>query len=411
MMRDVPYSSSLLLLATIGGCVGIPDPVEVGVPKQFHERQIVVTLDDDSADRRAAITQSLVDDYGLTPKGQFPLDSIKVQCIVLQVPAEWSIDEELERLAKDRRVAAVQLNQVFKGMAAQHTDPYAKMLYGAQVLGVSAAHQWSTGRGIRIAVIDTGVNADHPDLRGRIVKTENFVDGGEASFATDKHGTAVAGVIAAVADDGIGIFGVAPDAELLAAKACWYSEGQTEHASCSSWTLAKALDYAIAQKVRVINMSLAGPDDALLDRLVTAAADHGISIVAATTDPKAANPGFPASHPQVIAVTASDTQNKIRPMGWHRDGLLAAPGEEILTTTPAQGYDFVSGSSLAAAHVSGAVALLLQSEPTLTPAQIAERLRSTAHMGTLTNSGEPTSTGVIDICAALGKSSPQIRCD
>ena len=112
---------------------------------------------------------------------------------------------------------------------------------------------------MRVAVVDTGVDTNHPDLADRVVKTINFVEGGEKTFTSDQHGTAVAGVIGARADNGMGIYGIAPDADLLAVKACWHRRPGTSEASCSSWTLAKAIDFAIVERVRVLNLSLSGP--------------------------------------------------------------------------------------------------------------------------------------------------------
>ena len=107
---------------------------------------------------------------------------------------------------------------------------------------------------------------DHPDLRGRIVVARNFVDARDA--VAELHGTAVAGIIGARADNGVGIVGVAPEAQLMALRACWQVPADANAAVCSSFTLAKALQFAIDNNARVINLSLGGPRDRLLERLV-----------------------------------------------------------------------------------------------------------------------------------------------
>ena len=148
---------------------------------------------------------------------------------------------------------------------------------------IDAPEAWAvtTGStGVTVAVIDTGIETKHPDLKGRVAKTENFVDGGAQSFAQDRHGTAVAGVIGARANNNEGIFGVAPGADLLGIKACWHSTAGGLEARCSSWTLAKAIDFAVINGTRVINLSLGGPPDPLLTRLIAKAIERGATVVA-----------------------------------------------------------------------------------------------------------------------------------
>jgi subtilisin family serine protease len=250
-----------------------------------------------------------------------------------------------------------------------------------------------------VAVIDTGIETEHPDLVGRVAKTANFVDGGAQSFAQDRHGTAVAGVIGARANNNEGIFGVAPRADLIGIKACWHSTAHGLEARCSSWTLAKAIDFAVSNGTRVINLSLGGPPDPLLTRLIAKAIERGTTVVAAAMDGADA-PGFPASLPLVIGVVASDSHNDVRSGDRDRATMLAAPGVEILTTTPRHAYAFVSGTSLAAAHVSGVVALLLEREPMMSPSQVRLVLFATAHP--VTASGV-AAIRLVDACAALAR--------
>src|SRR5262249_57355971 len=138
----------------------------------------------------------------------------------------------------------------------------------------------------------------HPDLEGRIAKTATFVQGGEKSFSEDLHGTAVAGIIAADADNHIGIFGVAPEAQIMVAKACWHRAPTAVEAVCSSWALARALDFAIAGDAQVLNLSLGGPADPLLARLIAKAVDRGATVVAAGVGGGGPAPGLSGSlHP------------------------------------------------------------------------------------------------------------------
>jgi subtilisin family serine protease len=334
--------------------------------------------------------------------GSFPLRSIGLECVVFQVAPDRSIVELLASLAGDPRVALAEENQVFRGLAQPRAEPAGSLGYGAALIHADAAQRTRTGKGIRVAVVDTGVAKDHPGLHGRIVATQNFVDGGERSFERDRHGTAVAGVIAA-GGDGARVHGIAPDAEVLAIKACWYVGADEGTALCSSWTLAKALDFAITAGAHIVNMSLSGPVDELLARLIARAHEQGMITVAAAAEEGDA-PGFPASQPRVIAVLASDDRGQVRLPAWTAQAdALVAPGVDILTTVPSDGWDFLSGSSLAAAHVTGVVALLREQSPRLAAGEALDVLKRTARAMPRDVREPAREVGLVDACAALAR--------
>jgi hypothetical protein len=397
------HGAVVALVVTLCGCGGVRTPGGADgadVPTQLQSRQVIVTLAGGTPARVAELPEALQQAYGLRAVGAFPLSSLGVQCVVFEVPPDRSMSDTVARLAADPRVESAQPNQLFRGLAVSHDDPYASMQYGTRAIHADLAHRWATGKGVSVAVVDTGVDTHHPDLRGRIARSASFVQGGEHSFSEDTHGTAVAGIIAAVAGNRIGIVGVAPEARIVAAKACWHRRPRDLRAVCSSWTIAKAVDYAIAGRVAVLNLSLGGPADPLLSRLIERAIERRISVIAAVMDQGGPAPGFPASLEPVIAVVATDPDGSVHaPAGLSRPGVLAAPGIDVLTTAPRGAYDFHSGSSLAAAHVSGVVALLLERDPTLTPAQVR---------GLLTDTARPPAGGAVaarsvDACAALAR--------
>jgi subtilisin family serine protease len=172
--------------------------------------------------------------------------------------------------------------------------------------------------------------------------------------------------------------------------------------------LAKAVDHAIRSGAQVMNLSLAGPVDPLLTRLLVAAHGRGTTIVAAAAD-GAAGPGFPASLGHVLAVVASDARGQVVPRVWTardvRSTLLAAPGVEVVTTVPRQGHALQSGSSLAAAHVSGVTALLLQHVPGLAPQQLAQIVAASARPA-----AADAAARIVDACAALAQASGKPAC-
>ncbi len=385
----------LLLGILASGCAwqGLSSWAAGVPPAQLRPEQIIVALPLVAPTAIADATRNLARQYGLKPSMRgFPLPSIGLHCIVLDVPADTDVDDTLARIAMHPGVRLAQRNQRFETFSTRHSDPYASLQHGPAAMRVDQAHRVATGRGIRIGLVDTGVDRDHADLAQRIAASRNFVRGGARAFSRDAHGTAVAGVIVANADDGIGIYGVAPNAELVAAKACWHGDGSSEGALCSSWTLALAIDYAIENEAQVLNLSLGGPPDALLETLLAKAAEESIVIVAAAGD-GSDEPRFPASLEFVIGVVeASDVLSPASVPA----RTLAAPGQEIITTAPGDAYRYHSGSSLSTAHVSGLVALLLEHAPELSPREIGEVLARSAG-----GAAAGSSPAVADACTAL----------
>jgi len=406
---------TLLLSACSGGLPPLIEPDET--PKQFLSRQVIVVLSDDLREQWPAIDREIQLRYAIAKAGEFPLASIRVNCLVYripesgnpgQVPEYLPPDQVIQALGRDARIQLVERNQLFESLQNSSADPYAALEYGPQTTGADLAHRVSTGKGVPIAVIDTGVDWNHPDLIGRIAKIQNFVDGGDAHFNDESHGTAVTGVIAARANNGVGIYGVAPDSSVTALKACWYASPDSAKAACASWTLAKAIDFAINAGSRIINLSLSGPPDELLKRLLDAAFKKGVIVVAAAAEDKP-QPGFPASLPTVIPVISSDARRQVARPAWLSQLLpIAAPGVDILTTAPHAGYNFLSGSSLATAHVTGVVALLLQQQPHLRPDEVRQILVRTGYAGPA-STHQPQAT-LVNACRALASLDDGLAC-
>jgi len=366
-------------VALLAGCATSPStPVEPAVQSD-PARFVVVTLRNDTAPSmpRAGSTvrgyepppsyslapatrasaQAVATTYGLREVTAWPIGLLGIHCIVYELPAGANREAALERLRRDKRVESAQPYQSFSTLTndtgTATGDPYRPLQKNLDIMDVTGAHLWSRGEGVRVAIIDTGIDTTHPDLAGRVVKQENFVDGSKGG--RDRHGTAVAGVIAAVENNSLGIVGIAPAARLYSMRACWPAAGDDARAVCSTLTLAKALAAAVEAHMDIVNLSLAGPADPLLTRLVEVGLRRGIVFVGATPRNTEDN-GFPTAIPGVIGVDAAGTRASA-------DSVLFAPGSEVLTLVPDGRYDFLSGSSLAAASVSGGVALLLARTP------------------------------------------------
>lgn len=300
-----------------------------------------------NAQRRMA--KRIARQYGLKLVDDWPMPLIGLDCFVMDVPASLSPEQAAKLLSADPLVAFAEPMHEYRGQGGSplDNDPLYQAEPAARLWRLADLHQISTGRNVAVAVIDSGVDGSHPDLAGQISVNRNFVAGRAA--AAEQHGTGVAGIIAAKGGNGLGIVGVAPQARLLALRACW-QRGSTAGTVCDTLSLAKALHFAIDSKAQVINLSLAGPPDILLARLLQVAADRGISIVAAY-DRSLPGGGFPASQSGVIRVS----DEMVAGQGGE---VYVAPGRDVLTTQPGGRWNLVNGSSFAAAHVSGLVALI-----------------------------------------------------
>ena len=174
-----------------------------------------------SADRKR-VAEELAARFKLRIVGSWPMPALGVDCFVMEVPEALPLEPLIERLALDARVESVQAMNHFRVLA--HDDPLYPLQPTAGLWHLAELHRVATGRNVRVAAIDSGVELDHPDLDGRVMLARNFVDTRDA--VAELHGTAVAGIIGARADNSVGIVGVAPDARLMALRACWQAPGE-----------------------------------------------------------------------------------------------------------------------------------------------------------------------------------------
>jgi hypothetical protein len=345
-----------------------------------------------SADRKR-IAEELAARFKLRIVESWPMPALGVDCFVMEAPDDLALEPLIERMALDARVESVEAMNFFRVLS--HDDPLYPLQPTAALWRLDELHRVATGRNVRVAAIDSGIELDHPDLAGRVMVARNFVDTRDA--VAELHGTAVAGIIGARADNSVGIVGVAPDASLMALRACWQAPSGEGAAVCSSFTLAKALQFAIDNNARVINLSLGGPRDRLLERLLAVAASHGAVIVAAA-DPRFPDGGFPASLSGVLAVAADDAHDAA-------EAIYLAPGRDIPTTLPGRRWGLVGGSSYAAAQVAGLVALLIDLAPDQNLQQIRETLSTSER-----SAAAPRQRAIVDACAAVARTVRACAC-
>ncbi|WIG54623.1 MAG: Serine protease [Rhodanobacteraceae bacterium] len=347
--------------------------------------------------RAASLLATLQQSYRWRELVGWPIKSLDVYCIVLEPAAGTSRDTLLAALARDKRVQLAEPLRNFSVYASgrqdarKYNDPYVDLQRGFVETAAARAQTATQGAGVDVAIVDTGADFEHPDLKGQIRDVHNLVDDDAAAFERDHHGTEVAGIIGAIADNHIGIVGMAPKARLSIYKACWYPS-DSNGARCNSFTLAKALAAVMDTNARIVNLSLGGPSDPLLSRLLQGVLQRHVVIAALPPDGRL--DGFPADVPGVIVVNASGS-------GLSPPGVLNAPGDDILTTQPDGGYDFTSGSSMAAAQVSGIAALLVSLDPDLDARAIHDLLTRTS-----TKAGGVLQVNAAAAVAALRRAAP-----
>jgi subtilisin family serine protease len=382
----------LLLAASLTACTvvgaALVQPGPPPAPAMTGDDHLVLTIPTATADERARTVAELEARHGLRVVAQWPLAALDVQCIVVRVDPRRT-DAVLAALAAEPSVSVVQRIQRFTVGSAPGGGALALTQTNLAAINAARAHGAATGAGVRVAVIDTAADLRHPDLADARHVVRDFVENGDRP-AAETHGTAMAGIVAARGR----LRGVAYDADLLALRGCWQGAAGGR-GTCSSVSLARALNFAILNKADVINFSLVGPDDPLLSALIATAAAGGTLVVAAGGGAELG--AFPASHPDVIVAAA--------PAAGFDPGRRAtpAPASGVLSTAPGGTYDFFSGASVAAAHVSGVAALMRQVAPDLEPAAARAALRRAVAPG-------PDGRILVDACRAVDEAAGDGRC-
>jgi len=282
-----------------------------------------------------------------------------------------SVADVVRALEADTSIRIAQPNYQFTlQQKARVAVPDRAAQYALTKLRVPEAHRFATGHNVLVAVIDSGIDTAHPEIAHAIAGSFDAVGIPEPPAA---HGTAMAGAIAAQAK----LMGISPSARILAVRA--FTATPAGYQS-TSFSILRGIDWAVGRGARVINMSFAGPYDPEIARSLAAASRKGVVLIAAAGNFGPQSPPLhPAADPHVIAVTAVDSQDRLFPHAVHgRHVALAAPGVEVVAPAPGRAYQLSTGTSIAAAHVSGIAALLIEQRPALTPRAVRNLLVSTA---------------------------------
>jgi subtilisin family serine protease len=320
----------------------------------------------------------LAKDYGLAVDDEATLRSLGVRLVTFTVIRPRGLGDIIDQMGLDSRVQGAQPNFRYRTSASAISTAYPQSR-----MRIEPALGMASGAGVTVALIDTRV-AELSSLLSHVAERVSVIP----NSGRGRHGTALAGLIA----------DVAPAARLLSIEAFADDPGDPDVGVSTTLSLARALDAAIDRKVDVINLSVAGPRDPLIGRLVRQALSKGIVVVAAAgNDGPDAPPRYPAAYDGVVAVTATDSRDQ--PYAAAAQGshvAVAAPGVDVRATVAEGVVGYVTGTSVAAAQVSGVAALLRERAPRLGSGEARRLLKETASP----LAGGP---GMVDALAAVSK--------
>ncbi|MGH6857021.1 MAG: S8 family peptidase [Methylocella sp.] len=302
-----------------------------------------------------------------------PLELIGTTLYRYRIKDKRSVPTVVAVLERDARIGTVQPNYLYRLQQGAQNGRFAENQYAVPKMHLTEAHTISNGEKALVAVIDSGIDSTHPEISGAITESYDAINGGKGEKAARGtevagfvHGTEVAGIIASH----VALTGVAPQTHILAVRA--FKGGGKVAVVGETFDILAGIEWAVVKhNARIVNMSFGGPPDPLLSRELAGGAHRGVIVVAAVgNEGKAAKPLFPAADENVIAVTATDQADAIF-KGASRcpTTCVAAPGVDIVAAAPNGTLDGTyrsdSGTSMAAAQVSGVIALLLDAKPDL----------------------------------------------
>ncbi|MYL49377.1 S8 family serine peptidase [Halobacillus litoralis] len=331
---------------------------------QIDQRSIVVKGSKTSV-------QQVIHTYNLKPLNVSNVLS-KRNFHVLQVPESQNYQDVLQKLKSEADLQRVEPNYIRTSTAAPQ-DAYYEEQWQFNPLNMSGVWGMRGSHDTVIAVLDTGVNADHPDLKGKILPGYNFLDDTTDASDDHGHGTHIAGLITANANNE-GIVGVNPAAKILPLKVA----GQEGNVSFSA--SLEAIYYAIDQGVDVINMSYSSYQKMDSEReALYEAYKKGIVLVAAASNDDSSKPAYPASYRPVISVAATDEMDRPTSFSNYGDWIdLTAPGQNLVSTHFEGGYAYNDGTSFSAPLVAGVASLVKSHHPSWDPSEIEWAMQNAA---------------------------------
>ncbi len=338
---------------------------------EFRPNEVLVWVQSDQPD---ALGAQLATNFNLVLQQTTTLNLLPNRRIYrFAIPDNRPVPTVIASLVGTPGVGAAVPNTIYR-LQGEAGAAVLDLQYALPKMRVPAAQALFNGRGMSVAVINSSVDINHPSLRNANVTVIDAIKHG--IDGPDMHGTAITGIIAGSGD----MTGIAPAAKIFAVRA-FAPEHLGERATTDTEALITAIDEAFVKGARIFNMSFAGARNQLvLDEIDACFQKGAVFVAAAGNEGPDAPPAYPAAYEKVIAITATDESDAIYDRA-NRGGyvLAAAPGVDILAPVTGQGFDYLSGTSFAAAHVTGIIALLMESNPHLTPDNLRQVLVEAAH--------------------------------
>jgi hypothetical protein len=348
--------------------------------------------------------------FKLTVEKQFDLAGLKLRVFLMRIPAGANLQDLQNRATADGRALWVQPDFRFQSLQSTQGTTGGAPAAGSKQYALQRIHadeipRAARGQGVTVALIDSGVQRDHESLKADHVTTLDLVTGKDNPPA-ETHGTVLASIIAGSGK----VQGLAPAVDLLAIRAFAEVDPKTGASEADSFRVSQAISIALDRRVRVINLSIGGPNDPLVRMAVEQAVLTGTVVIAAAGNAGPdAPPVYPAAQTGVIAVTATDAKDRIFDGANRGDYIaVAAPGVDVLAARPGKAggssaYDYFTGTSMATGYVTGLVAVLMSADPKLNAADLRHILETSA-----TDLGPPKKDaefgwGRIDAAAAFSE--------
>lgn len=396
LSKTLALGLAALSLSTVVGCGYTPPELSVSLPASVNQSYNPRTVN--AASRRSSalpgqlvvkfrqpLSNALVSGFSAR-YGMRVLKTSSLGAILVQHNPQLSSQQVIQTLKADPAVEYAEPNVTFRTRFVVN-DPRSADQKGLGMIGMGKAWDISLGDPrVVIAVVDTGVDMSHPDLRDKLVPGFNVLSPGQPPQDDNGHGTHASGIAAAATDNRTGIAGTAPRCRIMPIKAL-NAEGGGD-----GFGVATGVVWAVDNGAHIINLSLGGeaPQETL-ERAIKYALARNVSVIVAMGNESTNALRYPASYPGVISVGSVDqTRNLSNFSNYGKWMSVVAPGSQILSTMPMQSvymtsaegymneYDFMDGTSMAAPMVAGVVALMKSRHPNLTPAEIKARLEGTA---------------------------------
>jgi hypothetical protein len=360
------------------GCAGTPNTGGVA-ELESADKMIMVVIDDPRSERRKRgisgfgysarldyqddpllhhSAAAIADDHGLSIQAEWPLRNLNVHCFAVVQPS----DDVLNALQNDKRVRWV---QPFNNFTMQTSDTRAAT--NESLINEFFNNINERGNNVKIAVIDTSVDTSHPDLTRSRITQANFA-GKRGLPSKEIHGTAVVGLIAAKPGSPEGLSGLANEANVHLFRGCW--QDTNGKGICNTLTLALAFDATIDLQPDILNLSLTGPDDKVLNELLAILLKKNTLVVAAYDENRTLKERFPLQQPGVVYAYGIEGESN-HPVA---ENILYAPRHAI-SLTPINGYDLISGHSIATPRITAMAARLISRHPDATRQQILAGLK------------------------------------